>query len=67
MFFLACALNPTWREPGLLLGLCLYAGLTIWRIYTFLTIEGISGFPRIAFTLELLLLAAAVLLWFRRP
>ena len=66
VFFLACALNPAWREPGLVLGLCLYGGLAIWRIYTFVTIEGITGFPRIAFALEVFLLLAALLLWFRR-
>ncbi|MHC5012642.1 MAG: DUF4345 family protein [Planctomycetota bacterium] len=66
IFFLLCAWNTAWRDAGLLLGLCLYGGLTLWRLYTFLTIDGISGFPRIAFALELALLVAAAALWWRR-
>ena len=66
VFFLACALTPAWREAGLLLGLCMYAGLVIWRLYTFLTIAGITGFPRLAFGLEAVLCVAALVLWFRR-
>jgi hypothetical protein len=66
VFFLLCALNPVWREAGLLLGLVLYGGLALWRVYTFLTIEGISGFPRIAFVLEAVLFVAAIVLWLRR-
>ena len=66
VFFLLCALNSAWRDAGLLLGLCLYGGLALWRIYTFLTIDGITGFPRIAFVLEATLFVAAIVLWLRR-
>ena len=66
VFFLLSALNSAWREPGLLLGLCLYGGLVLWRIGTFVTIEGITGFPRVAFALEAVLFLAALLLWFGR-
>lgn len=66
VFFLLSVLNPVWREAGLLLGLCLYGGLVIWRAYTFLTIEGVTGFPRVAFVLEGALFLAAIALWLRR-
>ena len=66
VFFLLCALNSAWRDAGLLFGLTLYGGLAIWRIYTFLTIEGIAGFPRVAIVLEIALFLAAVVLWLRR-
>lgn len=66
VFFLACALQPAWREAGLLLGLCMYAGLVIWRLGTFLAIEGITGFPRLAFGLEAVLCVLALVLWLRR-
>lgn len=66
VFFLLCALNTAWRDAGLLLGLCLYGGLALWRVYTFLTIDGITGFPRIAFVLEATLLVAAIALWLKR-
>jgi hypothetical protein len=66
VFFLLAALNPVWREGGLLLGLVLYGGLALWRLYTFLTIPGITGFPRIAFVLEAVLFVAAIFLWLRR-
>lgn len=66
VFFLLTVLNPVWREVGLLFGLCLYGGLTVWRLYTFVAIEGITGFPRVAFALEALLLIAAVFLWLGR-
>lgn len=66
VFFLFTVLNPAWREVGLLFGLCLYGSLTLWRLFTFLTIDGISGFPRIAFVLEAVLFLAALVLWLRR-
>lgn len=66
VFFLLAALNPVWREAGLLLGLVLYGGLALWRTYSFLSIDGITGFPRVAFVLEVVLLLAAILLWIRR-
>ena len=66
VFFLICALQSGWRETGLLLGLCLYAALTFWRLYTFATIEGIAGFPRVAFVLESALFVSALVLWLRR-
>lgn len=66
VFFLVSVLSPACREAALLLGCCLYGGLVIWRLYTFATIEGITGFPRIAFALEAVLFVAALLLWFRR-
>ena len=65
-FFLLTALTPAWREAGLLLGLCLYAGLVLWRAYTFFTISGITGFPRIAFALEGALFLIALFLWIKR-
>ncbi len=67
VFFALAALNASWREAGLLLALCLYAGLALWRAYTFLTISGVTGFPRIAFALESGLFIAALILWLRRP
>lgn len=66
VFFLLCALNDAWRDAGLLFGLCLYAGLALWRVYTFLTVDGITGFPRIAIVLEIGLFVAAIILWLRR-
>jgi hypothetical protein len=66
VFFLLCALGSGWREAGLLLGLCLYGGLAVWRVYTFVTIPGVTGFPRVAFVLEGVLFVAALLLWLRR-
>ncbi|MGE0190861.1 MAG: hypothetical protein AB7T63_02360 [Planctomycetota bacterium] len=66
VFFALAAWVPAWRETGLLLGLCLYAGLALWRLGTFLRIDGITGFPRIAFALEAALLVTAAILWVRR-
>ena len=65
VFFMLTALNPAWRQAGLLLGLCLYGGLALWRLYTFLTIDGVTGFPRFAFVLESVLFVAALLLVLR--
>lgn len=62
VFFALTALVAAWRDAGLVLGLCLYGGLAIWRLYTFFTIEGIRGFPRVAFVLETGLLIAAIVL-----
>lgn len=67
VFFLVCAASASWREAGLLLGLCMYAGLLLWRLYTFVAVSGITGFPRIALALEGALFFAALLLWLRRP
>lgn len=65
VYFLLAALNPAWRQAGLLLGLCLYGGLALWRLYTFLTIDGVTGFPRIAFVVESALFVAALVLLLR--
>jgi hypothetical protein len=66
VFFLLCALVPTLRDAGLHLGLCMYGGLVAWRIGTFLTIPGVTGFPRIALALEAALFVAALLLVWKR-
>lgn len=66
VYFVFAVLNPAWREGALLLSCCLYGGLVIWRACTFLTIDGITGFPRVAFALEAALFVGALLLWLKR-
>jgi hypothetical protein len=62
--FAWCAMVPAWRPAGLACGLCLYAGIVLWRGLALVIVgvpadKGIFG----VFALEVALLAFALVAW----
>jgi hypothetical protein len=65
-FFLIAGLMPKYQEAGLLFGLLFYAGLVIFRAYSFATVPGIERMTYYFAASELVLGLIAAGLWFSR-
>jgi hypothetical protein len=64
LFFLLAGLRPELREAGLILAICFYGGLVLWRLPTLALVPGIH---RVTFgfaAAEFVLCAMAAALWF---
>lgn len=66
IFFAIASLRAEYRTAGLLFALCLYVSLVAFRLVTIATIPGIERMTYITGGLELVLGAAAAVLWLRR-
>lgn len=65
LFFLIAGLRSDYQTGGLVFALCLYSAIIAFRLFTFATVAGIEQLTFIVAGLELLLGAAAAILWWR--
>jgi len=66
IFFGIAGLRSEFRVAGLIFALCLYASLVAFRLATIATIPGLDRMTYFTGGLELVLGAAAAVLWWRR-
>jgi hypothetical protein len=64
IFFALCAWNPRWSETGLVMALCLYVPIVLWRMASLATHWPVGNVTLYVAGLELFMLLWAGWIWF---